>query len=338
MNMKTKQSRLRRLWNWINDPRQEKPLMIIAIWLALILAGLLLWPVLRSDPGSETDAGTRALQSEAAGPVSEPEPEEEASGEIPAVVTIAEAPEEQATGWRQIDGKTYYLDENGTCAVGLRKIDGKLHYFNQNGVKASSLGIDVSYYDNSIDWKAVKAAGIDFAIVRVGGRGWGSGKLYGDCRMEQYLQEAKDAGIPLGVYFYSTAVHPGEAVEEAAATLQALNGFPLDLPVFLDLEFSGEYPTGRADQLSPSQRAAIAAAFCETIRNGGYRPGVYAGQNFLKASLDYFSVSRYTIWLASYTADNRLPAFQKPYDIWQFTDQGRVDGIGGYVDMNVIFS
>ena len=100
---------------------------------------------------------------------------------------------------------------------------------------------------------------------------------------------------------------------------------------------SGEFPEGRSDRLSPSQRAEIAVAFCETARNSGYQPGVYAGQNFLKAFIDYSVISRYTVWLASYTSDNQLPFFDKRYDLWQFTDWGRVDGIRGVVDLNVIF-
>ena len=103
------------------------------------------------------------------------------------------------------------------------------------------------------------------------------------------------------------------------------------------LPISGEYPKGRADRLTPSQRAGIATAFCETVRSSGYQPGVYAGQNFFKAYLDYNAVSRYSIWLASYTTNNELPLFDKRYDLWQFTERGRVDGIRGIVDLNVIY-
>ena len=87
----------------------------------------------------------------------------------------------------------------------------------------------------------------------------------------------------------------------------------------------------------PSERTEIAVAFCETIRNSGYRPGVYASQNYWKWEINYASLAGYTIWLASYTADNHLPNFSQRYDIWQFTDRARIDGISGEVDMNVIF-
>lgn len=240
-------------------------------------------------------------------------------------------------GWQEIDGKTYYLNEDGSRAVGLKKIDGKLYYFNCNGEKASAVGVDVSYYNNSIDWQMVKAQGIDFAIIRVGGRGWTSGALYGDSRTQEYLYGAKAAGIKVGVYFYSTAINSYEAVEEASVALATIGGVSLDYPVFIDMEYSGEYPNGRADQLTPAQRASVATAFCETVRNAGYRPGVYAGQNYLKYAMDYGSVSGYTIWLASYTLDNQFPDFPYRYDIWQFTDRAAIDGIEGSADVNVIF-
>ena len=244
---------------------------------------------------------------------------------------------EKKTGWQTMDGRDYFLYEDGSFAVGLKQIGGKLYYFDQYGVKAKSVGIDVSFYNRDIDWQTVKAQGIDFAIIRVGGRGWSSGALYDDCRTQEYLRGARAAGIKLGVYFYSTAVNPYEAVEEASVAISTVGGLPLDYPIFIDMEFSGEYPDGRADRLTPSQRADIAVAFCETVRNSGYEPGVYAGQNYMKAYIDYYSISRYTIWLASYTMDNQLPYFDNRYDIWQFTDRGRVNGIGGDVDMNVIF-
>ena len=240
-------------------------------------------------------------------------------------------------GWREIDGKTYYYYEDGNYAVGLKKIDGKFYYFNTYGVKASSVGIDVSFYNNDINWNVVKAQGIDFAIIRVGGRGWSSGALYDDVRTQEYLRGARAAGVKIGVYFYSTAITNYEAVEEASVAISTLGGMSLDYPIFIDMEFSGEYPYGRSDQLSASQRGGIATAFCETVRNAGYRAGVYSGQNFYKYSMDYNAISSYYIWLASYTSNNRLPDFPYRYDMWQFTDRAAVDGIQGGVDMDVIF-
>ena len=122
-------------------------------------------------------------------------------------------------GWQTENGKTVYYDINGNKVTGLKSIDGKLYYFDDSGAKASSLGIDVSYFNGEIDWNKVKAQGIDFAIIRVAGRTWGSGTLFEDSnsykQMEnggEYLQQAKAAGLKVGVYVYSSAINTNEAV------------------------------------------------------------------------------------------------------------------------------
>lgn len=240
-------------------------------------------------------------------------------------------------GWQEIDGNSYYYDGYGNPVTGLKSIDGKLYYFNQYGVKAKSLGIDVSFYNEGINWPAVKAQGIDFAIVRVGGRGWETGLLYDDVCFQQNLNGARAAGLKVGVYFYSTAIDAVEAVQEASLVLERLNGTALDYPIFIDVEQSGDYPYGRSDQLSKTLRNEIVTAFCQTVINSGYRAGVYSGQNFLANHIDHAALTQYYIWLASYTSNNRLPSFGGHYDMWQFTDGGVVNGIKGKVDMNVIY-
>ena len=247
-------------------------------------------------------------------------------------------------GWQTENGKTYYYDLSGGKVTGLKSIDGKLYYFDDNGVKASSLGIDVSYFNGEIDWNKVKAQGIDFAIIRVAGRTWGSGTLFEDSnsykQMEnggEYLQQAKAAGLKVGVYVYSSAINTNEAVEEASLALNILNGTALDLPVYIDMEYSGDYPNGRADKLTAQQRFEIVEAFCTTVKNGGYTPGVYAGQYYFEnGALNFSQVSKYNVWLASYTKDQKLPSFTG-YNMWQFTSAGTVNGVSGNVDLNVIF-
>lgn len=261
-------------------------------------------------------------------------------------ITATPATETATTpvGWQTENGKTCYYDLSGSKVTGLKSIDGKLYYFDDNGVKASSLGIDVSYFNGEIDWNKVKAQGIDFAIIRVAGRTWGSGTLFEDSnsykQMEnggEYLQQAKAAGLKVGVYVYSSAINTNEAVEEASLALNILNGTALDLPVYIDMEYSGDYPNGRADKLTAQQRFEIVEAFCSTVKNGGYTPGVYAGQYYFEnGALNFSQVSKYNVWLASYTKDQKLPGFTG-YNMWQFTSAGTVNGISGNVDLNVIF-
>ena len=241
------------------------------------------------------------------------------------------------SGWSTENGIVSYILNDGTKATGLKNIDGKVCYFDCNGRKASSVGIDVSFYNGTINWSAVKNAGIDFVIIRVGGRGWGTGALYDDSCFYNYLRGAKAAGLKVGVYFYSTAVNRVEAVQEASLAIDRLGGTAIDFPVYIDTELSGEYPDGRSDSLSVAERVEIVQAFCETIRNSGYRPGVYSGEYFLFNNLNYSSVAQYNIWMANYTEDNRLPSTTSRYDIWQFTDRGKINGVNGYCDLNVIF-
>lgn len=259
---------------------------------------------------------------------------------LPAAIEVLSAPTlpvSENTGWQEIDGYTYYFNRRGDAVTGLQEIDGKLYYFNLFAVKAAKLGIDVSYHNKGINWPAVKADGIDFAILRVGYRGWETGLLWEDERFVQNLRGAKAAGIDVGVYIYSTAVNPIEAQKEAELVVGLLDGMELEYPVYFDTEQSGEYPLGRADRLSKAGRALIVRAFCDRIRDAGYTPGVYSGLNFLNNHISRSAYAPYTTWLANYTKYNRPPNFSYAYDMWQFTDRGHVNGIRGIVDMNVVY-
>ena len=241
------------------------------------------------------------------------------------------------SGWRRENGKIYYIDSSGSYAVGLKKIDGKLHYFNERGEKARSLGLDVSCFNGIVNYSAVKAQGIDFVIARVGGRGWESGLMYTDSMALDHIRGAKAAGLKVGVYFYSTAVNAAEAVQEASLVIDTLAGTSLEMPVYIDMEYSGSFPKGRADTLSPAQRIEIINAFSRTLANHGYDSGVYSSESLLWTSLDHNYLSRYSVWMANYTENNALPSYPYDYHIWQFTDRGVVEGMGGNVDLNVIF-
>ena len=132
------------------------------------------------------------------------------------------------------------------AAADLVNIGGKLRYYDEYGREAEQIGLDLSQFNNQIDFSALRDQGFTFVIIRLGGRGWGgSGRLYGDRETQANLHLAREAGLEVGAYFYSTAVNPAEALEEADAALKTLDGFPLDLPVYIDMEYSGDYPNGR---------------------------------------------------------------------------------------------
>lgn len=185
------------------------------------------------------------------------------------------------------------------------------------------LGIDVSKYQPNINWTEVKESGVEFVIIRMGYRGYGSGKIVEDPYFRQHLKGAKDAGLKVGIYFFSQAIDEKEAVEEASACLNAIAGYRLDYPIFFDSEYSTSAKTGRADKLDKGTRTACAVAFCETIRNGGYQAGVYASSSWFRHQLSYSALSNYVIWNAHYG----VSASPINCHIWQYTGNGRVKGV-----------
>ena len=258
-----------------------------------------------------------------------------------AVPETVETPEPSSPyGWKKDEnGKLRYLNPDGSYIQGLKYIDNRLYYFDANGVCASRVGTDVSFYNGSINWRALKKAGIDFVIIRLGGRGWGSGgTLYDDSLFFNNLNAAKAAGLDVGVYFFTAAANSLEIRQEASLVIDRLQGFSLDLPVFFDTELSGNYPKGRADGLSMAQRTQLAKQFCTIMEMHGYQAGIYASESYLHDEINYDALSQYCIWMASYTENNDLPSGQYDYDIWQLSDRGRLPGISGYCDINVMFA
>lgn len=209
-------------------------------------------------------------------------------------------------------------------------------------------GIDVSLYQGKIDWQKVKSSGIDFAFIRVGYRGYGvssdgtDGKLIKDSRYVENVQGALNAGIDVGVYFVTQAINEQEAIQEANFVLNLVKGYNITYPIVVDTETSS-HPTGngRADNLSVEQRTQNIKTFCETIERAGYTPMIYANKWWLDGNLDMNSLSKYQVWLAHYTGAKPDNPYEKPsdykgkYSIWQYTDKGIIDGIEGYVDMNI---
>ena len=193
-------------------------------------------------------------------------------------------------------------------------------------------GIDVSTHQGLIDWEQVRDAGIEFAIVRAGYRGSTKGLLYEDELFWDNLNGAKEAGLRVGVYFFSQALTVEEAVEEAEYVCDLLDGEPLELPVYYDWEqVSGQ---SRITDPGAIPLTDCSVAFCETVRQQGYTPGVYFNQDYGYAYLDFIRLQNYQLWLAEY-GDN--PTFRYRFDCLQYSDAGILPGIETTVDMNLLF-
>lgn len=239
------------------------------------------------------------------------------------------------SGWRTENGKTYYYAQDTNKKVtGLRSIDGKLYYFDANGVKQDNVtfGIDVSKYQSGLDWNKIKKSGVSFVIIRIGYRGYGSGTLVLDPMFEQHFTNARNAGLKVGVYFFSQAVNENEAREEAQGCWYVLNSRKLDYPIYFDSEASGG-SNGRADGLGVTDRTKCAIAFCEEVKALGYQPGVYASTLWFRNRLDLSQLSQYPIWNAHYN----VASSPIPCQMWQGTCTARIPGYNGQIDVNISY-
>ena len=241
----------------------------------------------------------------------------------------------QYTGWRTDGGKVYYYDVNHNKITGNQVIGGVMYTFGGDGALSQSSGnrgIDVSKYQGNIDWGAVAASGINFAIIRVGYRGSSSGALVQDPYFKKNISGATKAGIKVGLYFFTQAVNEAEAVEEASMAMSLASGYKVTYPIFIDTESASG---GRANGLSKSARTAVVKAFCQTVRNGGYKAGVYASKSWYANQLNASALNGYCIWVAQY---NSSCTYSGKYDMWQYSSKGSVSGIKGNVDMNISYT
>lgn len=198
----------------------------------------------------------------------------------------------------------------------------------------AEIGVDVSEWQKDIDWAAVAADGIDFAFVRIGYRGNTEGKISLDKKYHENMQGAGEAGLKLGIYFYSQAITPQEAVEEANFVLDNLgDDYILDYPIVFDWETAGT-SDARTNGLNNTVLTDCALAFCETIANAGYTPVIYIYSDLAYTRYELERLGGYDWWYAGYSG---TPEFYYDFRIWQYTSSGSVSGIEGRTDMNLCF-
>lgn len=194
-------------------------------------------------------------------------------------------------------------------------------------------GIDVSQWQGEIDWEKVKASGIDFAIIRVAYRAYGSGVLYADESYQENLQGALDAGLDVGIYIFSQAVSCTEAAQEASYAINLAKNYSYTLPVVMDFEYaSGNSGRLAEAKLTVSQATTICNYFCYTVEKYNKVGMLYANKSLLTDDVDAADISsKYPVWLAHYTAST---SYSGDYSYWQYSSTGTVPGISGNVDMD----
>ena len=195
-------------------------------------------------------------------------------------------------------------------------------------------GIDVSAYQHDIDWEAVKADGVEFAMIRLGYRGYESGKLVEDKYVHENLAGAAAAGLKIGVYFFSQAITPAEAEEEAYWVLDFIKDLDVTMPVVYDWEHVSD-ANARTKDMDRRTLTDCCLAFLATIEAAGYHPMVYFNSHQARSDLYLSELKEYDFWLAAYT--DRM-TFPYKIRMWQYTCTGKVDGIAGDVDINLYFT
>jgi len=285
--------------------------------------------------------------------VDRPEPEEEMVPSIPVSLFMKYAQSDKISIeflQRFFNDRIliWYKEQLHSIAIddSLKKSDFDRKYivYNENGIRRyepqegediSLLGIDVSSYQGNINWNKVKAAGVDYAIIRLGYRGYGTGAVMLDTKFHTNMKNAASAGIPTGVYFYSQAINEEEAIEEAETVIKNLKGYNISYPVVFDMEEVNDDPEDvRTSQLTPKQRTDITIAFCERIREAGYTPMVYGNISWMIMNLEFERLEEYDKWFAQYF---KQPFFPYEFAMWQYTPNGKIDGIEGGVDLNMGF-
>ncbi len=197
------------------------------------------------------------------------------------------------------------------------------------------LGVDVSEHQWEIDWEKVAGQGVKFAYIRSGYRGWSQGGLYEDAWFRRNIEEAKKAGLDVGVYFYSQAINVMEAMEEADYILDQIEGYDVSLPIMYDWEIPEDEPEARTNDLDPDIIADCAVAFCEKIRASGHDAGIYFNLQHGYYSVDLGRLRDFKFWVADWGSE--YPKFYYAGNIWQYSRFGEVAGIEGDVDMNLLF-
>ena len=214
-------------------------------------------------------------------------------------------------------------DENGVPA------------YYEDGKKISHLGVDLSEYQGEVDFAAMKKAGVEFVMLRIGGQYYGDdGGIYEDKLFESNYQAAKAAGLKVGAYFFSQAINAEDAAKEANFTVQKLNGRSLDYPIGFDWENIAE-EDARTDRVTGDELTLIAESFCDTVTQAGYKAIVYSNTSQMLIMYDFETMKDYDFWLADY---RDFPTMYYKFDMWQYTKDGKIDGVEGTVDLNLSFT
>lgn len=286
------------------------------------------WNMYPADDGSQN--GQESAAASSADKVPEVKPEDdglppEATDGRHTLVVNRDGKEE----WVTI---TPYLPKNDYDHTAFVLQSGRMAYY-QDGKVVSYLGMCVDKYDDYVDFNAVRNDGIDFVMLRVGARGYGTGSITLDEYYADNLSRASQAGLDIGLYFTSQAVTAEEAAEEAVALISAIADYKITYPLAMDIGFVSN-DTSRIERLTKTEKTAIIRVFADTIKAAGYTPAIHADKEFLIKEIDLSKFTDVDIWLDN---PGDLPDYPYAFTMWEYSDNSSVDGVRGYSDLTISF-
>ncbi len=224
------------------------------------------------------------------------------------------------------------LNTNNYELTNLIRYGNMMKYF-VNEKQASYVGVTISEDSRDVDFEALKEEGVDYCMIRVGARGYSSGKLETDEKFKEHIEGATEAGLDVGVYFYSQAITTAEAQAEAALVLQNLQGYDIEYPVAFDMEYVLN-DDSRIEALSKNDKTKIAQTFLKDIKTAGYQPILYGNKAWLLQEINLVKLQEYDVWLGE---PGELPDYPYEFTMWQYSDSAQLEGIKGYTNMSISF-
>ncbi len=224
------------------------------------------------------------------------------------------------------------LERNTYDFTNLTMRQEQLAYY-ADGKTYSYVGADLSKYNGEVDFAALKQSGVSYVMLRLGMRGYGTGQIQLDEKFTDYITKAEEAGLNVGVYFYSQAVTEEEAAEEANFVIQNLAGRQITYPVAFDMEYVAN-DTARIEALNREEKTKMAKTFLDTVKNAGYKPMVYGTKEWLIKQVDLTKLTDYDIWLSQ---QEEVPDYPYQFQMWQYSREGRLNGADGDVNLNISF-
>lgn len=227
-----------------------------------------------------------------------------------------------------------YLTKN---TFDFTKVEDKagLKRYMENGRKTSYVGVDISKHTGKVSFSRIKAAGIDYVMIRLGSRGYSTGQITLDENFKENIEGAIEAQLDIGVYFYSQAITPDEAVQEANFVVQNLEPYRAHVkyPIAFNMGFVSN-DKSRIEGIGREDKTTVTASFLEGIRAAGYVPMIYGDKEWLIKEIDMTKLQDFDVWLSQ---EEEIPDYPYRYSMWQYNTDGVVNGIDGGADLNICF-